>query len=273
MRANGEICPAVIPDKSFRCCTTSGTLRRIRAWPSCGENAADLRRSRCVSRAVRNGISPHGCPVLVMEDTVIDPLHAAGEPVDHSLSIVLPVHNAQDTLARDIDQLLDLLPDLTSQFEILIVDDGSTDHSEEIAHELALEYPQVRVTRHQARLGQSAAVRTAVAETTGDVVLIQDEGAEVSSAEIRRLWELRHDQELLVARAEMPRRTLSPHLLDRLANWGEQLRSDPAAAAPGGIQMIRREAVAELAYEDAAHPALRGRGVSICRVPAPNTRN
>ena len=100
-------------------------------------------------------------------------------------------------------------------------------------------------------------------------LLVQDEGAAVSSVEIRRLWDLRHDQELVIARAEMPCRASNPHLLHRLANWGEQLRSTRAAAAPGGIQMIRREAVEELAFQDTAHGGPRGRGVRLCKAPGP----
>ena len=75
---------------------------------------------------------------------------------------------------------------------------------------------------------------------------MQDEGSEIRAAEIRQLWDMRHDRQLVMARAEMPRKTLNPHLLERLANWGEQLRDTQAATAEGGIQMIRREAVEDL---------------------------
>ena len=44
----------------------------------------------------------------------------------------------------------------------------------------------------------------------------------------------------------MPRKSLNPHLLDRLSAWGEQLRVSQPHAQQGGIQMIRREAVEEL---------------------------
>jgi cellulose synthase/poly-beta-1,6-N-acetylglucosamine synthase-like glycosyltransferase len=186
------------------------------------------------------------CRTVVMENSLNHSLHSAGESVNQSLSIVLPVHNAEQSLAHDVHLLLDLLPDLTNQFEILIVDDGSDDHSDEIAHELALEYPQVRVMRHHTRQGQAATMQAAVTKTTGEIVLVQEEGTEIRPKEIRRLWDLRHDQELVMARTEVPRRTVSAHLLDRLAHWGDQLRATPPVAPPGGIQMIRREAVEEL---------------------------
>ena len=183
-----------------------------------------------------------------------------------SLSIVLPVHNAQCTLARDVHLLLDLLPDITPHFEILVVDDASTDQTEEIAHELALEFPQLRVTRHQQRQDQTSAVQTAVTQTTGNVVFVQDEGTEIRSAEIRQLWNMRHDRELVMARVEMPpRKSLNPHLLERLANWGEQLRETQAATPPGGIQMIRREAVEDLEQFETS-----GQNVHVCQASGPN---
>ena len=126
--------------------------------------------------------------------------------MDVSLSIVLPVHNAESSLRHDVHLLLELLPDITPQFEILIVDDASVDETEEIAHELARKYPQVHVTRHQHRRGQAAAVQTAVTRTAGEVVFVQDEGTKIRAAEIQRLWEMRHDQQLVTARAEMPRK-------------------------------------------------------------------
>lgn len=183
-----------------------------------------------------------------------------------SLSIVLPVHNAQCTLARDVHFLLDLLPDITPHFEILVVDDASTDQTEEIAHELALEFPQLRVMRHHSRQGQTSAVQTAMTQTTGHVVFVQDEGSEIRSAEIRQLWDMRHDRQLVMARAEMPpRKTLNPHLLERLAHWGEQLRETQADTPQGGIQMIRREAVEDLEQIDS-----RGQNVRVSQASGPN---
>lgn len=181
--------------------------------------------------------------------------------MDLSLSIVIPVHNAESTLARTVYHLLDLVPDITDCFEILIVDDGSGDQTEEIAHELALQYPQVRATRHPTRKGQTAAVQTALTQSTGDVVFVQEEGNEVCCSEIQRLWEMRHDRHLVMARAEKPRRIPSPHLLDRVSGWGEQLRSGQAEGL-GGIQMIRREAVAELEKLEADSEEVRVRHVS-----------
>ncbi len=184
--------------------------------------------------------------------------------MDLSLSVVLPVHNAQHTLADNVSKLLEVLPDITPRFEILIVDDASTDQTEEIAHELALEYPQLRVTRHQTRRGPNAAVQTAMTQTTGDMVFVHDETTPIRVSELRQLWNLRNDRQLVMARAQTPRRSLSPHLLERLSTWGEQLRATQDEPAQGGLQMIRRETVEQLDQLDSLHP-----GSQVSHVTAP----
>ena len=49
--------------------------------------------------------------------------------MNDSLSIIVPVRNAEAALAVQIGKLLEVLPDLTSRFEIVVVDDGSTDQT------------------------------------------------------------------------------------------------------------------------------------------------
>jgi len=86
----------------------------------------------------------------------------------------MTVHNAERTLARQVSKLLDTLADLAGRFELLIVDDGSTDQTEEIAHELARDYPQLHVARQPNQLGADAAARIAVERTSGEVVILHE---------------------------------------------------------------------------------------------------
>ena len=54
-----------------------------------------------------------------------------------SVTVLLPIHNAQHRLERQVAEILDVLPELTSRFELLIIDDGSTDDSFEVARHLS----------------------------------------------------------------------------------------------------------------------------------------
>jgi glycosyltransferase involved in cell wall biosynthesis len=86
------------------------------------------------------------------------------------LSIVIPVYNEKDTL-EEIFRLVQLTP---YNKEIIAVDDASTDGSRDILRRLAGEYEDVKVFYHNRNQGKGAALRTAFAHVTGDVVLIQD---------------------------------------------------------------------------------------------------
>jgi glycosyltransferase involved in cell wall biosynthesis len=168
-----------------------------------------------------------------------------------SLSVVLPVYNAEQTIANKVAELLDILPDLTSKFEILIVNNGSTDHTEEVAYELARTYPQVRITRHDAHRGHPGAVETGLNQTSGDIMFVQDENAPIDSSKLHRLWELRNEDDLVFARPEF---RVKRSLLQRLAAWGVRLEEATQGGEAAGVQMIRRQSLARLNELDAIDP-------------------
>lgn len=108
--------------------------------------------------------------------------------MNRSLTVLLPVHNAQATLERDVAEILDVACELTAQFELAIVDDGSTDATWELAQDLARRYPQVKLLRHSNRQGTATAIRTAVKQAAGQVVIAHEGGRSVDATEIARLW-------------------------------------------------------------------------------------
>lgn len=154
-----------------------------------------------------------------------------------SLSVVIPVHNAEQFLAAKIAQLLDFLPDLTTNFEILVINDGSIDHTDEIAYELAREFPQVRVAHHGMRRGERGVIETGLAQTTGDLLFVQDENASLDSGKLHRLWEMRNEEHLLPPE---PRIDVKRSVLQRLAAWGVRLEEPTSDGGSTGVQMIRR---------------------------------
>ena len=171
--------------------------------------------------------------------------------VNDSLSIIVPVRNAETTLAGQVHDLLDMLPDLTSRFEILVVDDGSTDHTAEMTQELARQYPQLRLIRHGEPLGREAAIKTGVSRALGQTLLIHENSGPLSPTDLRRLWSLRHDRDVVMAHAQPPG-VLDPALVERLCTWGQTLRNLARRQKRGGIQMIRRDGAQSLTAGNSA---------------------
>ena len=64
--------------------------------------------------------------------------------------------------------------DLSERFELLIIDDGSSDATNEVGQELSRHYPQVRMLRHDKPMGEEAALRSGLAQSRGDVVFVRD---------------------------------------------------------------------------------------------------
>lgn len=123
-----------------------------------------------------------------------------GHRLEPTLSVLLPVYNAQRMLGQMLAQLVEILPDVSQQFEVLVIDDGSTDATHEIARELAMDYPQLGIVSHPTRLGMATAIRTGLARTTGEMVLLRDEDSRADLHDIPKLWRLGDKHDIVIAR-------------------------------------------------------------------------
>jgi glycosyltransferase involved in cell wall biosynthesis len=100
------------------------------------------------------------------------------------VSVVVPTYNEADTIA----QVLRQVDDLEFDKEIVVVDDGSGDDTVNIVESLHRDgMTNVHVHRHVRNQGKGAAVRTGIAASTGDVVIIQDADLEYLPTDIPRV--------------------------------------------------------------------------------------
>jgi glycosyltransferase involved in cell wall biosynthesis len=105
-----------------------------------------------------------------------------------SLTIVLPVHNGESRLRTQVREILELASDLTSKFEVLIVDDGSTDATFEVAEELAARYPQIAVRRERHRGGLGPMIEHAQRHVRTDAVIVHDGVSPIDVNQMRTVW-------------------------------------------------------------------------------------
>ena len=99
-----------------------------------------------------------------------------------------PAYNDGGTIASLVILAVQVAGRLTPDFEVIVVNDGSTDSTREILDELARTYPRVRVIHHAGNRGYGAALRTGFASATKDFVAYTDGDAQYDPAELEVLW-------------------------------------------------------------------------------------
>src|SRR5688572_15809981 len=104
------------------------------------------------------------------------------------LSMFFPAYNDGGTIASLVIRAVQVASRLTSDFEVIVVNDGSTDATREIADELARTYPQVRVVHHARNRGYGGALRTGFATATKELIAYTDGDAQYDPSEVEILW-------------------------------------------------------------------------------------
>ncbi len=104
------------------------------------------------------------------------------------LSVFFPACNDAATIASLVIAAVQTASRLTPDFEVLIVNDGSTDATASVADELARLYPQVRVIHHERNRGYGGALRSGFGAATKDLVFYTDGDAQYDPREMERLW-------------------------------------------------------------------------------------
>ena len=91
-----------------------------------------------------------------------------------SISLFFPAWNEEDYVERSVARAMDVLPRLTDDFEIIVVNDASTDRTQEICEQLAARIPQFRFITHPVNLKLGGAMRTGLSASTKDIVVYSD---------------------------------------------------------------------------------------------------
>jgi len=86
------------------------------------------------------------------------------------LSIFFPAYNDSGTIASLVIAARQTAARLTSDFEVIVVNDGSRDATAQILDELARTYPEVRVVHHGVNRGYGAALRSVFSAATRELV-------------------------------------------------------------------------------------------------------
>lgn len=199
------------------------------------------------------------------------------------LSVVVPVYNEDGNVATLVDEITSVLRGRHG-FEIIYVDDCSSDHTARMLEELKLSVPELRVVRHVSNRGQSTAIRTGVHLARSPWIVTLDGDGQNDPRDIPALLEQRATSPANVKLFAGWRVTRNDSRSKRLASTAanairKRILRDDTPDTGCGIKLFEREAFIQLPHFDHMHrflPALFQRAgwdtVSIPVQHRPRTR-
>jgi glycosyltransferase involved in cell wall biosynthesis len=144
------------------------------------------------------------------------------------LSIVIPLYNECDSLIELNDWIVSVMHSNRSDFEVIYIDDGSTDGSWEVIEQLCAKRPEIKAIRFQKNFGKSQALHAGFKAAKGDVIITMDADLQDSPEEIPGLIELLQKEELDLVSGWKKKRfdsLLGKNIPSKLFNWAARRTS------------------------------------------------
>ncbi len=139
---------------------------------------------------------PHAVPPDVGER------HGAGSRTPsrvRGLSVVLPAFNEEENIGPVVESAIAVLPDLADDWEVLVVDDGSSDATGEVAARLVDRHgPRVRLLSHPQNIGYGAAIRTGLQHAREDLIFYTDSDRQFDIGELQYFLPMMADHDLVI---------------------------------------------------------------------------
>jgi glycosyltransferase involved in cell wall biosynthesis len=136
-------------------------------------------------------------------------------------SIVLPVYNEESIIPNTIGRIVEVFVQKDLDWEIVTVDDGSSDESYAVLKEIETEFPQsMKVVHHPYNKGNGAAIKTGIKKATGDYIICMDIDGQHDPEDILKMLPYLDDYDLIVgARPFKGDGTWYRNLANKFYNW------------------------------------------------------
>ncbi len=188
------------------------------------------------------------------------------------ISLVIPAHNEEESIEECVLEAAGVLDKLDMPYEILVVDDGSSDGTFDMLKAVRKDLPQLRALRFRRNRGQSAAMDAGFHHAAGDIVVTMDADLQNDPTDIPKLLEALKQWDAVCGMRVKRRDSLGKRISSRIANWvrnklsGENIRDTGCS-----LKAYRRECLMKLKLFEGMHrflPTLiRLAGYTVIEVP------
>jgi len=166
------------------------------------------------------------------------------------MSVILPIHNERDTIRNLIILIVQVLKEAEIHFEIIAVDDGSTDGSSEVLQGLHKELSDILcVITHPYNKGNGAAIKTGIRAARGEIVACMDGDGQHDPQDLIRMLPLTNQYDLVIGTRTQTYqgiwyRGFANKLYNILASW---LAEFPIEDLTSGYRLFRTSVVRKYA--------------------------
>ena len=106
------------------------------------------------------------------------------------ISVFFPAYNDEKTIGTLVSQALNLLPSLTDNYEVVVINDGSADATRRILEDLARKSKHLKVINHEQNFGYGMALRSGFSHASKDLIFYTDGDGQYDVREIQKLLSL-----------------------------------------------------------------------------------
>lgn len=159
------------------------------------------------------------------------------------LSIFFPCYNDKGTIGKLVKEAGDVARKLTKNFEVIVIDDGSSDGSRELLKSLTSKFTYLKLVFHKSNKGYGGALRSGFKTATKELVFYTDGDAQYDVKELPILWQLMTPDVNFVNGIKMERqdytyRVIIGNLYALIVRWAYRL---PIYDVDCDYRLIRRE--------------------------------
>jgi len=176
-------------------------------------------------------------------------------PTVPEISVVIPVFNEEENLPPLLDELAPVLESRSRLFEVICVNDASTDNSLKVLQNLQLTRPWLRIVTHKINSGESAGEATGFRAARGDIVITMDADQQNDPADIPAMLEMLTPEIAAVCGVRRKRRdTIVKRISSRTANaFRNLITGDRIVDAGCTFRVLRRSALQEVPAFNGMH--------------------
>ncbi|MFH1737762.1 MAG: glycosyltransferase family 2 protein [bacterium] len=170
------------------------------------------------------------------------------------LTVVVPCYNEENNIVPLVEELTGVLEGLGRRYEILYVDDCSTDSSVARIENLQARRPKVRFVRHRINSGESAAEATGFRNARGSVIITIDADLQNDPADIPHLLESLSEADVVCGIRRRREDDWVKRISSKIANaFRNTITGDQVADAGCTFRALKKEAVMELPIFNGLH--------------------